>query len=158
MSVERLLKDMEFCSALSDKELRKIGAIAEEVNLGAGEYIIKENKPCDFIYIIADGSVEVTKSGAHIVALESGDAIGELSFLDNGLPSASVRAREDTALVMIPHRELEKLMKKDPEFACKAYKAFAVMLSGKIRATNEWLASREWLVEFGKDISKHPHV
>ena len=149
---------MEFCRDLSDEELRMIRSTAEEVNLAVGEYVIKENKPCDFIYIIADGSVEVTKSGAHIVVLKKGDTIGELSFLDKRLPSASVCAREDTTLVMISHRDLDKLMKKNDEFAYKVYKAFAVMLSGKIRATNEWLASRDWLGELGKDINKHPHV
>jgi CRP-like cAMP-binding protein len=157
MSVEDLLRKMEFCRDLSNEELRMIQSTAEEVSLAVGEYLIKENKPCDFIYIIVDGSVDVTKSGAHIVALEKGDAIGELSFLDKRLPSASVRAREDTTLVMIPHRELENLMKKNNEFACKVYKAFAIMLSGKIRATNDWLASREWIGEFGKEVTRHPH-
>jgi CRP-like cAMP-binding protein len=113
MSDEDLLRSMEFCSDLSDEELRMIRSMAEEVNLAVGEYVIEENKPCDFIYIIADGSVEVTKSGAHIVMLKKGDAIGELSFLDKHLPSASVCAREDTTLVMISHRELDKLMKKN---------------------------------------------
>lgn len=158
MSLEKLLKNMEFCSDLSGGELGMIQSIAEEVKLSAGEYVIKENKPCDFIYIIADGSVEVTKSGAHIVSLEKGDAIGELSFLDKKLPSASVRAREDATLVMIPHRELDRLMKEKDEFAAKLYKAFAVMLSGKIRTTNDWLTSREWLGEFGKEVAKHPHI
>ena len=35
---------------------------------------------------------------------------------------------------------------------------FSIILSGKIRVTNEWLASRDWLGELGKDINKHPHV
>lgn len=158
MSLEKLLRSMDFFSDLSGRELRMIQSIAEEAKLAVGEYVINEDKPCDFIYIIEDGGVEVTKSGAHIVTLKSGDTIGELSFLDKRPPSASVRAIEDTTMVMIPHKELNHLMKENGDFAGKIYKAFAVMLSGKIRATNDWLASREWLGELGKDVTKHPHV
>ena len=140
---KELLRDVDFLHALSAGELDKISAVSYETRFDDGDVVVEENKPCDSIFIIVSGSVKVVKSAALILVLSEGSTIGELSFLDLGLPSASVVAQEDTMMVRIPHTEFTKIMAADSKLAFKIYKAFSVMLSGKLRQTNELLVSKE---------------
>lgn len=140
---KELLRDVDFLHALSAGELDKISAVSYETKFDAGDVVVEENKPCDSIYIIISGSVKVVKGDALIIVLNEGSTIGELSFLDLGLPSASVVAREETMMVRIPHTDFGKIMAADSKLSFKIYKAFAVMLSGKLRQTNELLVSKD---------------
>jgi CRP-like cAMP-binding protein len=140
---KELLRDVDFLHALSAEELDKISAVSFEAKFDAGDVVLEEDKPCDSIYIVVSGKVKVVKEDELIISLAEGATLGEFSFLDLGLPSASVITEDDTLLVRIPHTELEKIMATDSNIAVKIYKGFAVMLSGKLRETNKLLVSKE---------------
>jgi CRP-like cAMP-binding protein len=140
---KELLRDVDFLHALSNNELDRISAVSYEIKFDAGDVVVEENKPCDSIYTIVSGSVKVVKGGVSILVMGKGATIGEISFLDLGLPAAAVVTEEDTMMVRIPHTEFTKIMAADSELALKIYKAFTVMLSGKLRQTNEVLISKD---------------
>jgi CRP-like cAMP-binding protein len=140
---KELLREVDFLHALSTEELDKISAVSFETKFEAGDVVLEEDKHCDSIYIVVSGKVNVVKENELIISLNKGSTLGELSFLDLGMPSASVISEEATVLVRIPHTGLEKIMASDSNIALKIYKGFSVMLSGKLRETNKLLISKE---------------
>lgn len=140
---KELLRDVDFLHALSTEELDRISAVSYETRFDTGDIILEEGRPCDSIYIIVSGYAKVVKKDSLIIVLREGATLGELSFLDLGMPSASVVAETEMLLVRIPHTELEKIMAADRDIALKIYKGFSVMLSGKLRNTNDLLIAND---------------
>ncbi len=150
MAIE-ILKGFDLFSMLDEHELEKIYQISEEVIFKQGELIVKENVPVDSLFIIKDGCVRITKEGRLIVILGKGSPIGELSFIDKGLPSATAAAEENTTLIKMPSEDFDELMGRDKEMANKVYRAVALALCQKLRDTNEWLFTRDWLADIEKE-------
>ncbi len=157
-ALTEILKGLDLFSMLSPDELNRIHAFAEEVDFRKGELIIKEGIPSDSLFVIKKGSVRVTKNDQLIVILGEGNPVGELSFIDKGLPSATVIAEEDSTLIKIPSDAFEELMISNKEMASKVYKSIAINLSQKLRDTNEWLFTKDWLTQIEKELSSRLHL
>ncbi|MBI4691609.1 MAG: cyclic nucleotide-binding domain-containing protein [Nitrospirae bacterium] len=107
--------------------------------------MIKENIPSDSFFLIKSGCAKVTKENRLIGILGAGSPIGELSFIDKGLPSATATAEEDSILIKIPSEAFDNLMNRDKDIAYKVYRSIASALCQKLRDTNEWLFTMDWL-------------
>jgi CRP-like cAMP-binding protein len=134
-----LLKQTIFFKDLSRGELIKVNLLAERAAFKAGEEIVKEGTPCDALYIIKEGLVTVLKNGAHLDTLSIGEPIGEVSFIDKGLRSATLVASEDTVLMKLSADAFEKVMSRDKDLANKVYKSITVSLCDRLRKANEAL-------------------
>ena len=67
-----------------------------------------------------------------LAMLGPGDVVGELSLIDGGPRSATVRARTDLAVLEIDRRDLTRLLKKAPSVMRKLLEA----LAGRLRDTD----------------------
>jgi CRP-like cAMP-binding protein len=109
----RLLKKLEFFKDLKTMELQQINKILQRSTFRAGEVIVKEGTACDAFYIVKDGSVKITKKGNELATFGSKEPIGEISFIDKGLRSATVTALTDVVLINIPSDSFSALMEQD---------------------------------------------
>lgn len=149
-SVE-ILKGMDIFSELNDDELKKLATIAEDVSFKPGDTIIQEDVFSDSLYIVRRGCVEITKRGALIVILGDERPLGELSFFDKGLPSATAVAKEPTDTVKLPAEKFYEMMASDIPLGAKVFRSIAVSLCQKLRDTNEWLSTRKWLADISNE-------
>src|SRR3972149_7702082 len=140
-----ILRGLELFASLSDRELGKLHVISKEVTAKKGEMVIKEKVPSDSLFVIKKGCVNITQAGKLLVVLGEGQPIGELSFIDKGLPSASGETAEETELIKIPSDAFDALITRDHEIAAKVFRSMALNLCRKLRDTNDWLATRIWL-------------
>lgn len=134
-----LLRRIEFFKGLGTNELMQLNKITERDAVKAGEIVVKEGTPCEAFYVIKSGRVKVEKDGTKITELGGGDPIGEISFIDKGMRSATVTAIDDTVLIKIPSDPFEKFLLKENEISSKVYKAIATILCRRLRETNEFL-------------------
>lgn len=153
-----ILEKLDLFSTLSMDELKKIHSLAEEVTYAHGETIVKEDAPSDSLFIIKKGCVKITKENQLVVILGEGSAIGEISFIDKGLPSATATVEEDCTLIKIPSSAFDDLMAIDKEIAFKVYRSIALTLCQKLRDTNEWLATKDWLAGIEKEVRSRLHL
>lgn len=103
--------------------------------------------------------MKITKADSELsIILGEGNPIGELSFIDKQLPSATAVAGEDSTLIRIPAGAFDELVESDVKIASKVYKSFALNLCRKLRDTNEWLSTKEWLSDIEKEISGRFHL
>jgi signal transduction histidine kinase len=120
MSIE-FLRRLPLFNGLSEPDLESLYGQAKQMDLPAGEVLIREGDPGDALYVLLDGKLEVTKrAGAHDVKLDvrqSGDMIGEMSLLDNTPRSASVRTIAPSRLMMISKAAFERMLSTSPSAA-----------------------------------------
>ena len=93
-----LLKTVSFFSEVPEDVLVEIASVLEELEIEAGETIIKKGESGGSLYIIADGKVRVHDERRTITILGESNVFGEFSILDANPRSASVTALEDTRL------------------------------------------------------------
>jgi CRP-like cAMP-binding protein len=139
MEETAVLKRINFFKDLSSWELIQVNKITERQLFQAGEQIVKEGTKCDAFYIIKSGLVKVEKEGREITTLGSEEPIGEVSFIDSGVRSATITALEDTVVIRLPSDKFKELMSNSGEIANKVYKTIALTLCQRLREANEIL-------------------
>jgi MFS family permease len=88
-------------SPLPPTTLEKIAARSSATDAAAGEVILEEGQRGDRFYMIASGEVEVSRAGASIATLRSGEHFGEIAFVSGSTRTATVTARVPTRLVTL---------------------------------------------------------
>ena len=74
------LKSVPVFAGLGKDELRRIAECAEEMQIDAGEHLLRETAYAFEFLVIEDGAAEVTRDGAHVAHLGPGDVMGELGL------------------------------------------------------------------------------
>ncbi len=89
--------------ALGPAELQAIAANAQEQRYEPGAAIlIEDGPPSEHLYVVREGSVELVHDGEVVDMLGAGETFGEPSLLSGLAPTFTVRAREETACLVIP--------------------------------------------------------
>lgn len=143
MELTNMLKGAELFDGLSKSELEEIASICTEKRLHAGEYLIKEGDSGAEMYIITDGFVEILLGenpptpARVVVNLGPGQITGEMTLLDLGPRSASVRALSEPTILQAIHRDdLNVLCQKNTHIGYIVMRNLALDLSFKLRHRN----------------------
>ena len=80
-------------------------------------------------------------AGASVIAhLNPGDSLGEMALVDHQPRSATVRAAEDTTLVVLTRKGFEQLRRREPRAAAVLMENIARLLCDNLRQTSSRLA------------------
>jgi CRP/FNR family transcriptional regulator, cyclic AMP receptor protein len=102
--------------------------------LAPGTMLISQGEPTPDLYIVIDGLLDVSVAGIGSVArLQSGEIIGEMSFVDSAPPSASVSVLANSILLAICKEDIEARVADDALFGYRFYKALALFLADRLR-------------------------
>jgi len=138
-------KALYFLGILNDSDMDWLVTAGTRRRVDEGAILITEGRPIESVYLVIDGafSVRTAALGAKDLArLMSGEVIGEMSFVDRTLPSATVRALESSCVLDIPRQRLRAKLADDSAFAARFYRAVAMFLSTRLRVANAALAGR----------------
>ncbi|MBV9953011.1 MAG: cyclic nucleotide-binding domain-containing protein [Acidimicrobiia bacterium] len=107
---------------------------APEITVAAGELVVRQGEPGSDMYVIASGSVRITRTEADgtVTVLGTrgrGEFFGEMSVLESMPRSATVEAIEDTRLLVISQGQLLVRIRRDPTFCLELLR----QLSGALR-------------------------
>jgi CRP/FNR family cyclic AMP-dependent transcriptional regulator len=135
-----LLKEIPLFELLDDREREDLAARLEVERFAADTSIFQIGDPGEAVYIISSGEVEIyfrNDTGEQIILERSGkgDFFGEISFLDGGSRSASVRARTDTEVLRLDRDDLAKFLESRPQAAIQLLAA----MGRRLRTTVERL-------------------
>jgi CRP/FNR family transcriptional regulator, cyclic AMP receptor protein len=138
---------------LADSDLDWLLYVGRKEPIAAGTTLIQEGFPIDTLYIVLSGSLRVTVEsiGQEIARLDSGDIVGEISFLDARPPMATVRAATDSLVFSIPQAQLQQKLQSDSGFAARFYRAIALFMADRLRQTVALLGYGEQ-VEFNSPL------
>ncbi len=100
--------------------------------------LIAEGKPISDLFIVLDGALEVRVAALGVVdQMTCGDIAGEISFLDNRPPTATVTALGPSVVLAVPRPIMAAKLQSDAPFAARFYKALALFLSQRLRVRGQ---------------------
>lgn len=111
--------------------------MGERISLNEGDFIIKEGEPSTEMYFLISGTLVVTKDFdgevKELGSITKGQLVGEMSFLDKKTRSASVLAKENSELLIIPLEKFEQTLEELPDWV----RTLQTALIGRLRDVNE---------------------
>ena len=142
----QLLKKTAIFADLDEGELARVAEICKEQHFKSGQTIFKEGEPGNRFYIIAKGSVRISRnipgSGEEALAvLEPGACFGEMAVFDRSERSTDAIANAECTLVTITRPDFELLLDFNRELAYKILWSMVRLLSSRLRVTNDNLRS-----------------
>ncbi len=119
---------------LEDRDLIWLRQAGELRKVPAGETLIRAGREVRHLFFVIEGELSVTAAESErISGLAVGDVVGEMSFVEKRLPSASVSANTDCLLLAVPREAILARFSSDAAFAARFYRALAVFLSDRLR-------------------------
>ncbi len=121
---EELLGRIDLFSALPAEARQRLAASARQQYFDAGERLVAEGETGDSLFVIARGSVMISKSGRAIgttsvalAVLREGEFFGEMSLLTGAPRSATVTAEGPGEVFVLDRQALAPILEADPQIA-----------------------------------------
>ena len=134
---------------LDPAELARVRGVAGEVDLAAGAVLLTEGDPGDALYVVLEGTFDVTKGAGDgeiaVATVGPGEVQGEMAVLAGGTRMATVRARTAARVLRIDRDDLLALLARDPAVTTGLLRTVA----RRLRATEALLREREKLASLG---------
>jgi CRP/FNR family transcriptional regulator/CRP/FNR family cyclic AMP-dependent transcriptional regulator len=116
------LRSIPLFSAVSDEDLEAISSLLIERRFPKNKTLVEEGLPGDFMYVIREGRVKVTKLSGDgrekiLEMLETGDFFGEMSLLDSAPRSASVKALTDVRILALARNDFLNVLQRSSGLA-----------------------------------------
>lgn len=127
---------------LSDSDIEWMIDNGTKKSVKQGEYLVKQGEPIENIYIVLSGGFRIfniENPDMNIATINSGEIVGEMSFLDERPPSVSVMATEPSSVYRISLERMKQRMEVDTRFAARFYYSIALFLSDRLRKTTSRL-------------------
>jgi len=123
------LRQVPLFHGLKDGDLKKVLEAGKEVHHEAGKTVLEEDQSGVGFHLVQEGEAEVLVGGAVVRSVGPGSYFGEMSVIDGGPRSATVRAKTDLVTFSLPAWTFQELLDKHPSMA----KALLIELSARIR-------------------------
>ena len=122
---------------LSDEDVDWIIINGQKTFFKPGDILIKQEEPIEELFITIKGKFEVINetTDQQLAILGNGEILGEMSYINDKLPSATVKVLQDSIVHVIKRISITEKLAEDPYFATRFYKAMATMLSDRLRQT-----------------------
>jgi voltage-gated potassium channel len=129
------LRTIPLFAELDDNTLLAIAEIASEVEVPAGQVMIRPYDPGLGMFVVEEGRVVVELSHGREVELGPGEFFGELALLiPEGVRAARVRAETDVRCLAIGRDDFAGLLDTEPSIAVAMLPVLARRLSEELRA------------------------
>jgi CRP-like cAMP-binding protein len=127
---------------LSEEHLHVLEALMEAFTCRAGQAIIRQNFPAEYLYVITKGKVEISYKpydGAPITIthVEAGGLFGWSAVIGSEKYTSSATAIEDLEAVRVHGNELRKLCASNPEAGREILNSLANSVSSRWKDAHE---------------------
>lgn len=138
VDIRELLQNVELFDGLGDDDLEEVSTLCSQRIYKKGELLVTQGEIGSELFIINQGLVEVMVRGRSdprvVVNLGVGQLIGEMSLVDRGPRSATVRAIHNPTIVqVIQHDAFHDLCQHNTRIGYIVMLNLAADLSFKLR-------------------------
>ena len=113
------LRKVPLFASLDASELDAVGVTATELDVPAGRTLMTEGERAHEMYVLIDGTVEVTQEGEHIADVGPGGFVGEMALLSHSNRNSTVTTKTDVTVIHIDGREFTTLLHRVPSISAK---------------------------------------
>lgn len=132
------LKTIPLLAGLPHSDLEQLSKKVLEVRHNKGSEIIKEGTAGSSVFLIVHGLCEVRRGSNRIRELGAGEFFGEISILDPAPRTATVRAMEDSVLLVLEGYDFRTALKSSMQMSQR----LIVVLAERLRHMTDEFAPR----------------
>jgi CRP/FNR family transcriptional regulator, cyclic AMP receptor protein len=132
--VVKQLSQVPLFSGCSRRDLQTIARVVKDIDHAAGTVIAREGEPGVGLFVIVEGTADVTIGDKRKATLGPGDFFGEIALLDGGPRTATVTATSDVQLLGLTEWAFRGLMAEHPSIAVKTLQQMAARLRNATKA------------------------
>ena len=112
------LRELPLFAGLGEDVLQRIITLAVEVEVPAGQVLVRANESGAGMFVVEDGTVVVEARGQTVVELGPGEFVGELALLvPESTRVARVRAKTPVRCLALSRADFEQLLEDEPRIA-----------------------------------------
>ncbi len=111
---DTVLRGVPLFAGMTDRALDAIADLASETTFDVDDDLVRQGKSGDSFLILRSGSAQVLKDGQTVRELGPGDFLGEISLIDGGPRTATVRATEPITALVIGREDFATLLERHP--------------------------------------------
>jgi CRP-like cAMP-binding protein len=142
---DRFLSTVTLFVEFDGEELAHLRQSLHASHFSPGDVILEEGNANRALHIVKDGRIRVTRKvqerEVSLCDLVSGQTFGELSIIEDGVASASLRAVIETEVLSISMNDLAKFLREKPNAAAKFWREIALDLRRRLLQTNDVVRS-----------------
>ena len=122
-------------------ELSSLAEAMMTFRYSPGDLILEEGNPNRALHILKRGRIRVSRrvheQEVTLCDLHEGQTFGELSIIEDGVASATLRAVTEGEVLSIPMEKLAAFLRRYPNAGAKFWRAIAVDLRRRLLETND---------------------
>jgi CRP-like cAMP-binding protein len=150
------MRSLDWLKALAESQLRQLANQSAVSTYTTGEQLVKQGDPGDSLFIIKKGAVSVyvrSADGRSVYAnqLHAGDFFGEMSLLSGEARAASIRANEETDVIIFDKEAFSNVLTQDPTILDRFLAALERRQQGISQSLQRDSAMRSQEMENGRD-------
>lgn len=124
---------------MAAKEIEYLSSLFTLTQLSEGRTVFIENMPGESLYLIKQGSVQISQMLAEVdeqnlIALGAGDVFGEMAVIDGGNRSATARIVKHAVLYSLNQRNFNTLVSEKPRLGLQLTLNIVRIFSSRIRS------------------------
>lgn len=124
-----LVRSVPLFAECSKSELRRLAAIADELDLREGTVLTREGRSAHEFFIIVDGTVRITRNNRKLADLGPGAWLGEIALLTRAPRTATATATSPVVALVIVDRDFRRVVAEIPSIATKMLSCVARRLA-----------------------------
>ena len=128
-----------------DDELAAVGRSMVMSRFAEGDAILEEGNANRALHVLRSGRIRVSRrvgdSEVSLCDLVAGQTFGELSIIEDGVASATLRAVAESEILSMPMQALAVFLQEHPAAASKFWRAIAIELRRRLLQTNDVVSS-----------------
>ncbi len=125
-------------NGMATKEIEFLSSIFTLNQIQAGKTIFVENMPGKSLYLIRQGTVQISQMLAEmdeqvLLTLDSGDVFGEMAVIDGGNRSATAKITKNAILYSLAQKDFNALVSEKPRLGLQLTLNIVRLFSSRIR-------------------------
>lgn len=112
--IARQLKRCFIFAPLEDTELLRIAPYFDYQRFEPDQPICTEGETGDSMFVMIEGSANITFRGAHLTTLEPGGHAGEIALIRPGPRTATIRAKEAATVLVLTRTRFQEILRRQP--------------------------------------------
>jgi len=131
------LREFSLFQMLDMEELKTVSSILSEKMYAGGMPVFKERDQGDAMYVIASGSVKISKDEGGIekelVTLQTGDFFGEVALFEYVPRTATATTLEDATILGVTREKFDNFFAQSPQIVAKILYRMMEEMSRRLR-------------------------
>ena len=144
----RALKPLPIFSGLKTSQLQSLFLLCKGEDYTPGQVLCEYGGPSHQLFMLAKGRLEVlAEDGQHLADIAPIGAVGEMGFFTRKPRSATIRAKQPSAVLVLEYADFEKLVSQDVELRASIYQNVIRWLAEKLCDANDLIVRYQRIYE-----------